>query len=138
MRIATNPRPRARTRGLTLIEVMVVITILGLVSVGIAVGVLKYLEHARIRDAETQGAVLRQQAQAWRSLSAHEECPTPERLLKDGVLDEGSRLKDGWETPYVIECEGERIQVRSAGPDRKLVTPDDIVIPAPPSAVASF
>ena len=116
---------------------MVVVVILGLVATGVAVAGFKYLEDARVRDSRTQGVALRQQAQAFRSLQGHDDCPTPERLVKAGMLDEGSRLRDGWDTPFVVECDGERTQVRSAGPDRKLATVDDIVIPAPPPAVAS-
>jgi general secretion pathway protein G len=126
---------RAAARGLTLVEVMVVIAILGLISAGIAVGVMKRMEEARRSTTETNARALRQVAMGWRLSHEIDACPTAATLVHDGALDEASRTKDAWGTPFAIECEADRTIVRSFGPDRVMGGEDDIVIP--PAASAS-
>jgi len=119
-----------RARGLTLVEVMVVIVIMGLISAGIAVGVMKRWDDARRSTTETNARALRQIAMGWRV--AHDDvamCPTAAMLVHDGSLDEASRTKDAWGTPFEIACEADRTIVRSFGPDRVKGGDDDIVIP---------
>lgn len=55
----------------------------------------------------------------------HDECPTVDALIAARRLDEYEET-DPWGNEFVIECEGSRIEVRSAGPDRQLDTDDDI------------
>jgi hypothetical protein len=43
-------------------------------------------------------------------------------------LDKEGRLIDRWGTPYFFHAEsGDHMQIRSAGPDRKMWTGDDVV-----------
>ena len=48
---------RAAARGMTLIEIMVVITILGLIAAAVAVNVVGQLSDAKIKQARTDLAV---------------------------------------------------------------------------------
>ena len=106
-----------------------VVTILGLLATGIAVGVYTHFSRARLSLARTQATTLRGQAQAWRATQSSEECPTPRGLVAAGYVDESSKLTDPWDQPYEIACEGARTIVRSFGPDKQRGTGDDIVVP---------
>ena len=57
---------------------------------------------------------------------ARSDCPTVEQLVADRRLSQGST--DAWGTTYVVECSGAKVAVRSAGPDKKLKTDDDVLV----------
>ncbi len=127
--MATNAP--SRRRGFTLIEVMVVVTILGLIAGGVAIAVMGHFTRARLTTARTQALSLRQAAESWRLSHVPEDCPTADALVASGVVDEASKMTDPWDVPYEIACEGEQTRVRSFGPDKRKGTDDDIVVPAP-------
>ncbi len=55
-------------------------------------------------------------------------------LPADHPAIRGGRLLDRWGTPWQVHpLAGNLIQLRSAGPDRRLYTADDLVAPNPPS-----
>jgi hypothetical protein len=56
-------------------------------------------------------------------------CPTIAQLKAARVLDTGFNEKDVWGNPLELTCDKEEIRARSAGPDRKLGTDDDIRVP---------
>ena len=124
-------RARPRTRGVTLIEVMIVVTILGILSAGIAVAVTHQLHLAQIQTTTMNAKVLRPIAAMWRDEHPGEDCPTPERLRRDKLLDVSSKLTDAWGGPYVILCEADETGVLSYGPDRRPDTEDDLREPDP-------
>jgi general secretion pathway protein G len=126
----TLPR-RVSSRGVTLIEVMIVVTILGILSAGIAVAVTHALITSQIKTTRMNAQVLRPIAAVWRSDHPGDECPTPQRLRDDKLLDASSKVTDAWGGPYVIVCEADETGVVSYGPDRKLGTEDDLVEPDP-------
>src|SRR5262249_27681575 len=123
---------RAPARGLSLIEIMVVIVIMGLISAGVAAAVMSHWDEVRKRTTETNARSLRQIAVGWRL--THDGCPTATVLLEDHAIDEASRLRDAWGTAFEIRCDSERTIVCSLGPDRTMDTSDDIVIPPPHAA----
>ncbi len=53
MQARTDSAARRRERGMTLIEIMVVITILGLIAAAVAVNVVGQLSDAKIKQAKT-------------------------------------------------------------------------------------
>jgi len=127
-----------RNRGVTLVEVMIVVVILGLISAGAAVAIFPQLKKGQIKTTQTSALEIRRAAVQW--LGDHPgECPTPERLIRDKVLDSASKITDAWDTPFKIVCsedeeeEGE-IYVISFGPDRKENTKDDIRVPDLPAS----
>lgn len=119
-----------RSRGVTLIEVMVVVTILGLLSTAVAFAVFPQGEKAK-RDATLLSArALRVGADAYR-LDHPDECPTPERLRAAEIIDRGASVLDAWKSPFTIVCEERASVVVSAGPDRRAGTEDDLRVPPP-------
>jgi general secretion pathway protein G len=123
-------KTRRRARGLTLIELMVVIVIMGLISAGIAVAVMARWDEARKTTTATNARTLREVAVGWRLTHEVEACPTTAELVRDRMLDEASRTKDAWGTPFEITCDAERTIVTSFGPDRVKGNGDDIVVPS--------
>jgi prepilin-type N-terminal cleavage/methylation domain-containing protein len=79
---------------MTLIEVMIVIAIIALVSSGVAAGAINDLIDARIKTAETECRSIRAAVQRWRALSARTDCPTVEELVREKVLESGTRTRD--------------------------------------------
>lgn len=82
---------------------------------------------AQVESTARRVEVLRMAAELWRATSAEEVCPTLDVLVRDRTIDAklGSPA-DPWGSPYAIQCSDEGTSVRSAGPDRKLGTADDI------------
>lgn len=69
-------------------------------------------------------------ARAWFWEGYGPACPSVARLEADGFLDPRQPAVDPWGTPFDIACDGRRVRVRSAGPDRRLDTADDIGAPS--------
>jgi general secretion pathway protein G len=120
---------RAVSRGVTLIEVMIVVVIIGLISGGVAVAVLPRLKEAGIKTTQTSARELRRAAEQWRGMHASDQCPTIEVLRADKAIDTASKMTDAWDNPFKIICEDDETTVTSAGPDKKEGTADDIRIP---------
>jgi general secretion pathway protein G len=120
---------RALARGVTLIEVMIVVVILGLIAGGVAVAVLPRLKEAQIKTTRTSAMELRRAAETWRGAHASDECPTPEVLKAEKAIDSASKITDAWDDPFKISCDNEETYVVSWGPDKKDNTGDDIKVP---------
>jgi general secretion pathway protein G len=125
---------RRAARGVTLVEVLVVVAILSLLSSIIAFAVVSHGIEARKRTAKLSASSLRHAASVWR-LNHAEECPDFARLRSDRILDKESSPFDPWGSPYSIACAEDDVTVFSAGPDKQLGTADDIV--APPDATVA-
>ena len=121
---------RRRLRGVTLIEVLIVVAILSLLSAGIGAAVLHVWIEQRIKLTTNAAVALREAAQRWRAFGSS-DCPTAARLKQDKLIDKASRLDDAWGTPFVIACEDEDFTVVSWGPDKRPDTSDDIRVPPP-------
>ncbi len=66
-------------------------------------------------------------AEAWQTENAN-GCPTITQLMDEGRLDDAAATADPWGNRYRIICNGEHAEVRSAGPDRRPGTADDLTI----------
>lgn len=64
-------------------------------------------------------------AEGWQSEHA-EGCPTISQLVEDGKLSASDRTDDAWGNRFRIVCDGASTSVRSAGPDRRPGTADDM------------
>ena len=85
-----------------------------------------YQKHAQRAQAGVDTRMLQVVGEKWEF--DHAECPNPQQLRDARELSEYGKLSDPWGTPYAIECGRDRsVEARSAGPDRKLFTDDDIV-----------
>jgi prepilin-type N-terminal cleavage/methylation domain-containing protein len=117
---------RAASRGLTLIELVIVITIIGALTAAMAIGVMKAKTTADIGTARTACDNVRSAVVQWKAVHPSEDCPTVEQLKSEKILDTGFSLKDPWGTAYKIACDQDEITCTSAGPDRKEGTDDDV------------
>ena len=120
---------RAHARGVTLIEVMIVVVILGLIAGGVAVAVFPRLKQAQIDTTRTSARTMRQAAEMWRGGHSSDQCPTAQMLLQEKAIDQGAKITDAWDVPFKITCDDEETIVTSSGPDKKDGTADDIRIP---------
>lgn len=126
---ATTAGARKAHRGVTLIEIMVVLAIVGLIAGGIAFVAIPKLAQAKVQQAHTDALKIRQAAQQWKTDHGGEECPTTEKLRTDNLIDKASKAHDPWDQEYKILCEeNDEITVYSTGPDKK-ESNDDIRVP---------
>jgi general secretion pathway protein G len=121
---------RAAARGLTLVELVIVITIIGVVTAAIAVGVIQQQKRANIKAAGLACNTIRESTTLYMANVAGAECPTVDDLKGGKYLDTTFNTKDPWGGPYKISCDADDITVSSAGPDKKVGTEDDIQVPA--------
>lgn len=115
---------RAAQRGMTLIEIMVVVAIIGMIVGGISVAAFGRLGAAQVDTARNQTVQIEQAIQQY-MLQKKGKCPKAmEDLKAAGIINRIS--KDPWGEPYTFECKGTDIKVMSSGPDAKSGTDDDI------------
>lgn len=112
---------------MTLLEIMVVVLIVGMLATAVGAAVLPQLKKARIRTTRADAEKVRSAASMFVAENSDKDCPNTDDLVKEGFLDKGKRINDAWDTAFEIKCEGDNIQVSSAGPDKQFGTPDDIV-----------
>lgn len=123
-------RPQsAFERGVTLVEVMIVVLIVSLVAGGAAMFAMPQLKKAQIKSAETWARTIRAAVQNWQSTSNETSCPTVSQLVQEKHLDSGASTQDPWGQPFTLTCTEDEIFVLSNGPDKKKGTKDDIQIP---------
>jgi hypothetical protein len=58
-----------------------------------------------------------------------DKCPTVSELQWHGDLSKDTSPKDPWGTSYYLSCAGPKVRVKSAGPDGREGTADDIQEP---------
>ncbi len=96
----------ASARGMTLIEIMVVITILGMVAAAVAVAVIPQLREARVQQAKTDIMTIKNAADLF--YNRHSRYPTTDEgisaLVSERFLDHMPR--DPWGSPYVYRYPG--------------------------------
>jgi general secretion pathway protein G len=117
----------AAARGMTLIEIMVVLVILGLIASAVAVNVVGRLEEAKIRQAQNDVRQIADQVDAFKAMRGR--YPSTEEGL--GVLitekflkpNKQGKLLDPWEQEYVYLYPGQAhpdsFDVKTYGADRQ-------------------
>lgn len=117
-------------RGMTLIEIMIVVAIIAMVSAGVAAVAIPKMKEAQVKQAATGARVIRTAVSQWQ-LAENEfgECPSVSQLIEDKQLDSGQDTNDPWGQEYVITCADDEVIVTSTGPDKKTGSADDIIIP---------
>jgi general secretion pathway protein G len=134
---ATNPRPRTRglrrvaSRGLTLVELVIVITIIGMLTAAISVGVMAAKKKADVGTTNTACNSVRSATILWKNVHPGDECPTVDDLKHEGLLERAFNSKDPWGNQFKIACDVDEITCTTAGPDHKEGTEDDIQVPPP-------
>ncbi len=127
-------RKARAVRGMTLLEIMIVIAILGLLASVIVAAVMNNFERAKISTTRIQLDKVKQAVQM-SSVSNDGEYPNKiEDLLNpaDGgpALITKKHMKDPWNQPIVYRLQGDKqgepFSLRSKGPDGAIDTNDDI------------
>ncbi|MCA9719419.1 MAG: type II secretion system protein GspG [Myxococcales bacterium] len=114
------------SRGMTLIEILVVLAIIGLIVGGVSVMAFGQLEKAQLKNTGSEVIQIQSHCQMY-MMQQQNKCPTSMSDLKAAGIT--SRVKkDAWGNDYVIMCPGEhdRCDVKSWGPDGADGTEDDI------------
>ncbi len=101
------------------------------VAGALALVALNPFPDAKIRTTRTPAMQLRSSAEMWRGQHGTDDCPTPERLRREGAIGPAARIEDRWGAPFRIICEPDETVVLSLGPDGREGTADDIRIPEP-------
>lgn len=122
-------KARKNARGVTLVEVLIVVAIIAMVAGGVAVFALPKYKEAQIKQAETGARVVRTAVQQWQAANNETSCPTISQLVQEKQLDPGQSTKDSWNQDYTLTCTDDEVIVASNGPDKKKGTKDDIVVP---------
>lgn len=112
--------------GMTLVEVMAVLLIMGLVATVATISVLKAIDGSNKRATKVKAASIQSAAIAYTIENPRSGCPTVEALSSGGILDPTKDNKDAWGNDFSIECDGEIIRVYSPGKDGQFNTDDDI------------
>jgi general secretion pathway protein G len=120
---------RSLERGVTLVEVLIVVAIIAMVASGVAVFALPRYKEAQIKSAETGARVIRGAIQNWQRINNESTCPTVSQLVQEKQLDSASNTADPWGEQYQLACTDDDVVVGSNGPDKKKGTPDDIRVP---------
>lgn len=123
----TTPLRRASERGMTLIEIMVVLVIIGLIASAVAVNVIGRQREANVRKAKADVAnIASQGVDAYKVMRGR--FPSTEEglgiLIQEGFLKpnaEGGKLLDPWGRDYIYLYPGQAhpdgYDVKSYGAD---------------------
>jgi len=128
---------RRHEAGMTLVEVLIVVSIMAMIATGVTVFALPKFKEAQVSSAKTNAQVLRRAAQDWQRVNMESTCPTIIQLMEGKHLDSASNPDDPWGMPWTLVCSDDDIFVQSMGPDKKQGTPDDISVPQVRSATES-
>jgi general secretion pathway protein G len=127
-------RRRRRHRGMSLLEIMVVITLIGLVTAAVGVSVMGALQDGQVDTARSQAFELEKAVDTYRlrrgsyPTNAQGLTALTETGKGRAVLD---RMPiDQWGKPYAYVMPGQKnprgVDIVSAGPDGQLDTSDDV------------
>lgn len=116
-------------KGMTLIEIMVVITIIGIVATMFVVNVTGRMKKAKVKTASTQMAMIANQVEAF-EVENGEYPQSLEQLVEEEYLKKVPN--DPWNRAYVFAVPGpggEDFVIQSNGPDKQEGNDDDIQFP---------
>src|SRR3979490_1019896 len=109
-RLAQERRTR---RGVTLVEVLIVVAIIAMVAGGVAVFALPKYKEAQIKNAETGARIVRTAVQQWQAANNETSCPTISQLVQEKQLDPGQSTKDSWNQDFSLTCTDDEVIIAS-------------------------
>jgi len=118
----------SNVRGMTLLEIMVVIAIIGILSSAIGVSVVTYMEKAKVDASKAQ---LRQVANAVELYAVENDWPTDLREVLDAKMIKEKQLVDPWKQDLLYSYPASRgtdnkYDLCSKGPDKVEGNDDDV------------
>lgn len=118
-------RQRPRSRGVTLVEVLVVVTIMALIAGAVTILVFPQMQRARIKKAIVDAKTIRGAVELHRSVDGDGRCVGVDELVQAEKLD-GDNTSDPWGSTYQVVCDGAKVRVFSPGRDQQAGTADDV------------
>lgn len=113
-------------RGVTLVEVLIVVAIMAVISGGVTLVAFPLYNEARIKMGVQGCQTVRQAAELYQNLDGSSDiCPTVQDLITSRKIDK-NHSDDPWNKPYRIDCSEGVIHVYSNGRDGRPATPDDL------------
>jgi general secretion pathway protein G len=125
-RLLRQLRRRAASRGVTLVEVLIVVAIMALIAGGVGIMVLPKFQQAKVKTALSSAREIRKVVIGYLALQDG-DCPTVQSLIDEKELDSEVGAQDPWGNEFEIECGGGDVAVTSPGPDSQPGTEDDII-----------
>ena len=96
----------AAERGMTLIEIMIVIVIMAMIATGVSIAVVSRLKSAQEKDARIGACTIKSAVQMY--MAEHtRKCPSLDDL-KGSYIDEAKGTQDPWGVDYVVDCAGSK------------------------------
>ena len=135
-RVLASRAARRASRGMTLIEILVVLAIIGLIVGGVSVMAFNQFDKAKLDQAGNEVRQLQTQCQMY-MMQQQGKCPkTTQDLKAAGILNRAK--KDPWGNDYDITCPGQhdKCDIASSGPDGAANSEDDITSWQSPDAKA--
>lgn len=123
---STGPARRRAARGVTLVEVLIVVAIMAVIAGGATLLAFPAFKEAQVKTAVVGAHTVKQAAELYQNLEGSgDQCPTIQDLVTSRKID-GKKVDDPWGTPFKVECAEGDIRVVSAGRDKKFGSPDDV------------
>lgn len=115
---------KARSRGFTLIELMLVVAILGVLGMVVATEIFPYFAKSQVTVAKTNIDILKQSVEAYRMDNYLKLPSTLDELLQPNenhmnkpYIEKAEDLIDPWGNPYQYIVQGNDFEIISYGAD---------------------
>ena len=122
-------RAAAAEAGMTLLEIMIVLALIGMVMGAIGFGLNNYFKKGQRKTAQITVGQIAQAAQQY-MMENNSNCPTSLDDLVTNKNMTSKQKKDPWGREFTMKCPGtgdpDGVDIMSSGPDKQDGTADDI------------